>query len=98
MRIGINLFDLFSPGSRGEGVLNYVRGLLRGLAEIDRDNTYLLFLNRLNQSEFRDLPANFEKILVSLNPHKKWARALWEQVLLPVQAMRRHLDVVHSPS
>ena len=30
MRIGINLFEFVPPGARGAGVLNYMKGLIRG--------------------------------------------------------------------
>jgi hypothetical protein len=97
MRIGINLFDFWSPGSRGEGVLNYIRGLLRGLAEVDQHNSYVVFLNRLNDHEFSWLPHNFERSVVRLDPRKRRNRVLWEQVLLPLQFRKRQLDLVHFP-
>ncbi len=98
MRVGVNLFEFFSPGSRGEGVLNYVRGLLRGLSEIDHNNTYILFLNRLNREEFPRSCKTFEHFVVPLDPRKKWARVLWEQVFLPVYIRKFRLDVIHCPS
>jgi len=97
MRMGINLFDFWSPGSRGEGVLNYVRGLLRGLAKADRKNDYVLFLNSLNSHEFSWLPSNFEQSVVRLDPRKRCNRVLWEQVLLPFQFKKLRLDLVHFP-
>ena len=67
MRVGINLFDFWSPGSRGEGVLNYVRGLVEGLAQVDHENEYVLFLNSLNHDEFSHLPARFKGIVATLD-------------------------------
>jgi glycosyltransferase involved in cell wall biosynthesis len=97
VRIGINLFEFFSPGSRGEGVLNYARGLVKALSEIDQENSYVLFLNRMNCEEF-SMGARAERhFVVPLDPRKRWARVLWEQVCLPFYARKYRLDVVHCP-
>ncbi len=97
MRVGINLFDFWSPGSRGEGVLNYVRGLVEGLAQVDHENEYVLFLNSLNHDEFSHLPARFKGIVATLDPRKRRNRVLWEQVLLPLSFKKYGLDLIHFP-
>jgi glycosyltransferase involved in cell wall biosynthesis len=97
MRIGINLFDFWSPGSRGEGVLNYVRGLTHGLSQLDPNNEYVLFVNELNRREFENLSPRFRCLTVKLDPRKKHNRVFWEQALLPFEFKKNKLDVIHFP-
>ncbi len=76
---------LYAGNYTGMGV--YTRGLIDGLARLDRANRYLLFTDRATAS-----PAdNFTVVRV---PGAK--RILWTQVLLPLAARRLELDLFHA--
>ena len=98
MRIGLDLFALVPKAGRGAGVHRYATGLVQGLYELDDDHEYVLFVNRLNAPMF-PVGGRFEHHVVSLPPQRQvWPfRILWQQLLLPIQARRHRLDVVHFP-
>jgi glycosyltransferase involved in cell wall biosynthesis len=94
MKIGINLLYLL-PGVVG-GTETYAAGLLHGLAEIDRRNEYVVFVNR--ESERWPLPeaVNFTRVLCPVQAAGRAARYLFDQVRLPRLLAKYHIDVVHS--
>lgn len=94
MKIGINLLYLL-PGVVG-GTETYAAGLLQGLAEIDRRNEYVVFVNR--ESEIWPLPqtVNFTRVLCPVRAAGRASRYLFEQVRLPRLLAKYHIDVVHS--
>lgn len=95
MRIGIDLIWLVPR--LGGGTYSHVRGLLRGLASIDRDNQYLLFTTYANHDAFEVLPNHCERVLFRAAHHTVASRLLSEQIRLPWQVNRYPLDVLHSP-
>jgi len=94
MKIGINLLYLL-PGVVG-GTEAYAAGLLRGLAEIDRGNEYVVFVNR--ESEGWPLPqaVNFTRVVCPVQAAGRAYRYFFEQVWLPRLLAKYHIDVVHS--
>jgi glycosyltransferase involved in cell wall biosynthesis len=94
MKIGINLLYLL-PGVVG-GTETYAAGLLHGLAEIDRQNEYVVFVNR--ESEHWPLPqvVNFTRVLCPVRAAGRASRYLFEQVRLPRLLAKYHIDVIHS--
>ncbi|MHB8770713.1 MAG: glycosyltransferase family 4 protein [Syntrophales bacterium] len=94
MKIGINLLYLL-PGVVG-GTETYAAGLLQGLAEIDRQNEYVVFVNR--ESEHWPLPRgeNFRRVVCPVRAAGRASRYLYEQVQLPRLLGRHRIDVVHS--
>lgn len=95
MRIGINALYLI-PGGVG-GTETYLRGLLRGLAEIDRENRYFVFFNRETGPDVLPGSPNFEGVPQPVSAIVRPARILWEQAVLPVAASRLRLDVMLNP-
>lgn len=95
MKIGINLLYLL-PGVVG-GTETYAAGLLRGLAETDRQNDYCVFVNR--ESEGWPLPqkANFNRVVCPIRAAGRASRYLFEQLRLPRLLARHRIDLVHSP-
>jgi glycosyltransferase involved in cell wall biosynthesis len=94
MKIGINLLYLL-PGVVG-GTETYAAGLLHGLAEIDRRNEYVVFVNR--ESESWPLPGvvNFTRVVCPVWAAGRASRYLFEQVRLPRLLAKHQIDVVHS--
>ncbi len=94
MRIGINLLYLL-PGVVG-GTETYAAGLLQGLAAIDRQNEYCVFVNR--ESEGWPLPGavNFTRVLCPVRAVGRASRYFFEQVRFPRLLAEHRIDVVHS--
>lgn len=71
------------------GIGNYTLNLIQNLAEIDRENQYILYLDG-GQSEL--LP---EQDNIAIKYIKPSNYLLWEQISLPIQAKRDQLDILH---
>jgi len=95
MRIGINALFLI-PGKVG-GSEVYLRNLICHLAKIDRQNEYILFTNRENSGTFQLSQPNFTEVLCPIKASFRPARVLWEQFILPLQAKKYKIEVLHSP-
>jgi len=94
MKIGINLLYLL-PGVVG-GTETYAAGLLRGFAEIDRQNGYCVFVNRESESWPLPQAVNFTRVVCPIRAAGRASRYLFEQVRLPRLLARYRIDVVHS--
>jgi glycosyltransferase involved in cell wall biosynthesis len=102
MRIGIDI--RYALHTR-RGIGSYVLNLLRKLIEIDRENQYFLYtdiddLEGLipQQDNFQIVKISLPKYLpdrVSLGQTKSKLFAIWEQILLPIQAYADRLDLLH---
>ena len=93
MKIGINI--LFLVAGRGGGIERYLRGLIKGLQTIDRENHYILFTNKDCKGTFY-LTDNFEEHVCNVSARVRPAKILWEQLFLPVVARRKGVDVLLS--
>jgi len=95
MRIGI---DYTAAVQQRAGIGRYTRGLVRALAEVDRENDYVLFAaiggRRLAGM---DWPQNFRMRTVPLSDHAM--ATLWQRLRLPlpVEAFIGLVDLFHSP-
>ena len=94
IRVGINLLYLL-PGIVG-GTEVYAAGLLAGLAQIDSENEYAVFVNR--ESATWPLPnmSNFARVVCPVWATSRWQRYFFEQVHLPHLLKQRRIDCVHS--
>jgi glycosyltransferase involved in cell wall biosynthesis len=95
LRIGINGLYLIPGGVGGTEI--YLRSLLAALAEIDSVNHYFIFSNRETGSSLAPGAVNFESAPQAVAAGNRPARILWEQIVLPVEVARRHLDVLFNP-
>src|SRR2546423_1508066 len=95
IRIGLNLLFL---GSQFGGLETYIQNLIQHLARLDRDNSYILFLDANNSDRFSDLPSNFHSVASPVPAALRAARLAWEQLLLPIQVRKYSIDVLHSPN
>lgn len=75
---------------------NYLLGLVRALARVDRESSYRVLVNLEDRRTLEGLPANFEVLARSLRARS--ARLLFQQLTLPLAARLADVDVVHSPS
>jgi glycosyltransferase involved in cell wall biosynthesis len=77
---------------RDYGIGTYVRNVVRHLAQLDRETTYLLFCNPADESALRDLAENFVPVVDSSAGY-----SLREHVSLPLKLRRLGAELLHSP-
>lgn len=98
LSIGIDLFALVPGVGRGGGFHRYAVELIGALARLDDTHRYVLFVNRRNADLFPS-GGRFTQVVAPLAPAREvWPlRLAWQHLLLPRQARRLGLDVLHSP-
>jgi glycosyltransferase involved in cell wall biosynthesis len=89
LRIGFDARELSKPGSGG--FRSYIRGLLAGLAEVDQENEYILYVDRPLDREHIALPVKCTTAQVSRN------RIYADHFDLRRAIRRDDLDLVHFP-
>jgi glycosyltransferase involved in cell wall biosynthesis len=94
LRIGINALYLL-PGKVGGSEI-YVRNLVKWLARANGSNEYFIFVNRESAGVFEKLAPGVTVVQCPVNATNRALRILWEQTVLPFQAVRRRLDVLLS--
>ena len=95
LRIGINALYLIPGGVGGTEI--YLRNLLIALAEIDKDNRYVVFTNRETGRDLVPAQSNFTCMPQPVRARFRPARILWEQTGLPVAVRKARLDVLFNP-
>ena len=94
MRIGLNLLYLL-PGVVG-GTETYAAGLLHGLAQIDKQNEYFVFVNREAAEWPLPKTENITRVVCPVNAVSRARRYFFEQVWLPKRLKAQGVDLVHS--
>jgi glycosyltransferase involved in cell wall biosynthesis len=95
MKIGIDARFLTHP-QKG-GFKTYTENLISALAEVDQDNSYVLYLDRSPDQETR-LPKQLNFIFrVIPGQHPLFGMPWREQFGLPRWAAKDRLDLLHSP-
>ena len=90
MRIGLDC-RLF--GLKHAGIGRYVENLVENVLALDKENEYVLFVNK----DFKDKAENFKskvKVVTVDIPHY----SLKEQIIFPFILAREKLDLVHFPA
>ena len=87
MKIGID------ARNDGTGIGRYTFSLIRELAEIDRENEYVLFLGRERFADYAAPGPNFRPVEAAI----PWF-TFREQLQLPRVVARERLDLVHYPN
>ena len=95
LRIGVNALYLIPGGVGGTEI--YLRNLLEALARIDDRNRYFVFTCSEAGGEICPAAPNFEAVVSRIPARIRPARLIWEQTGLPMQAIKRRLDVLFSP-
>lgn len=72
------------------GIGNYTYHLLSYLAEIDRTNTYILYIDKQDSEGVLPTQENFRTKVISPTNY-----VVWEQVSLPIHAFRDGVEVLH---
>lgn len=93
-RIGINLLYL-NPKLAG-GSFTYALNLLTNLSQIDKENRYVVYINK----DCVDLPfnvsSNFKFRVLPFRYRNVYVRYLWEQFVLPFYVVKDKVDLLHS--
>ncbi len=95
LRIGINALYLIPGGVGGTEI--YLRALLSALAEIDPIHQYFVFTNRETDPGLTPAAPNFQRVPQKVRAVRRPSRLLWEQTVLPIEAVRLKLDVMLNP-
>jgi glycosyltransferase involved in cell wall biosynthesis len=95
VRIGINALYLIPGGVGGTEI--YLRELLAALAALDPANEYFVFTNLETQADLVPRQANFHWKPQAVHARFRPGRILWEQIVLPLEAVRYRLDVLFNP-
>ncbi|MCM2256164.1 MAG: glycosyltransferase family 4 protein [Vicinamibacteria bacterium] len=77
---------------RDYGIGTYVRNLVRHLARIDAETTYLLFCAQSDEATLRDLAANFEPVVDNSSGY-----GVREHLSIPWKLSRIGADLLHCP-
>lgn len=95
MRIGINALAV-TPERPG-GAASYVAEVTRRCPRLGPADEWVVFEAPWARPVLGQLPGNVRRVACRL-PHRSIvARVLWEQLVLPLQASRQHLDVFFAP-
>ena len=74
------------------GVGRYTRNLVSQLAEIDKENQYVLFMHDKDAQDFKSQNSNFKVTKTDINWH-----SIKEQTEFPKILDKEKLDLVHFP-
>jgi glycosyltransferase involved in cell wall biosynthesis len=94
MKIGINLLYLL-PGVVG-GTETYAAGLLHGLAQIDHEDEFVVFVNRESSKWPIPQAANFSRVVCPVWAGSRSRRYIFEQLKLPQLFAKHGIDIIHS--
>jgi glycosyltransferase involved in cell wall biosynthesis len=94
VRIGINALYLL-PGKVG-GSETYIRNLVQSLLKLDREITYVIFINKESIGIFQELAPRLIIVPCPIQATNRPIRILWEQLILPFQLRGRKIDVLLS--
>ncbi len=95
MRIGINALYLIPGGVGGTEI--YLRSLLGALADLDRENQYVVFTNRETGGQILPARPNFSEAPQPVRASVRPWRILYEQAILPIAAAKRGVEVMLNP-
>ena len=91
MKIAILGYTATSYGS-----LTYLRNLLPQLAQLDRSNTYEIFVPARQAPELAVDQPNFHFHLARTVPRSGLGRVVWEQLILPWIIWRKRIEAVYT--
>ena len=85
--------DATSLSVTGKGVSRYQHNLIKGLAKLDKRNSYYVFLNKKNILPELPRQGNFHYVRIGLFNH-----IIWDQFQLPRILKEYKLDIYHTTS
>lgn len=103
MRIGIDCRTILNPGfGEGAGIGHYTYYLVKNLLTIDKENTYVLFFDRLLASEaavkvVNNRP-NTEIKFFPFHQYRHYLPFTYSHLLVAAFFSRENLDLLHAPA
>jgi glycosyltransferase involved in cell wall biosynthesis len=94
MNIGINLLYLI-PNKVG-GTEYYARNFIESLQKIDDKNNYIIFCNQDNFESINLNNKKWKKVKCNIWATNRFARIIYEQLLLPFQIKKHKCSILHS--
>lgn len=88
-RIGI---DARFYGPIGKGLGRYTKEIVDNIIKLDKENYYVIFLNKENYHDFNAASGKVKKVLTNI----RWY-SLAEQLIFPFYIRREKLDMMHWP-
>ena len=101
MKIAIDTFAVTAkPGTTGSGGgKTFLTGVVKHLAQIDKDNQYYLYLSKANQNYFdKFIGPNFTKIVFPFDSDNKYLKFFFEQFIIPIYNLKLEIDVLFCPT
>ena len=95
MHIGISAIHVI-PGKTGSHE-PYLVNLIRGLREIGVSHKLTIFVTTFNRHLFYEADSPFEYVICPAVLQNRMARIIYEQSILPLEVLRRSIDVFHYP-
>ena len=93
-KIGINL--LFIKPKLSGGSETYALKLLKEISQLDKDNEYILYINKDCENIKFHVGENFTKRVLNFKPSSVYLRYFWEQFVLPFYVFIDKIDLLHS--
>jgi glycosyltransferase involved in cell wall biosynthesis len=79
------------------GPWQVIRNLIDQLKQLDRNNEYVLYVEKTYCEDFGDLPANFRIRRAAISATQPVLNLLWHSVILPLRLIADRVDIVHIP-
>ncbi len=90
------IIALNTLSARAGGGLSAFINLMPALAEIDKQNQYIVFYSSKNKEISDAIPERFIKVEINHMPSIQYIRVLWEQFIFPAYIFYYKIDVLYS--
>lgn len=94
MKIGINLIQYTDV----QGIEVYTKNILEALFAIDKDNEYILFVNKISKKLFNFTNDNIKYKEINLSGKNKIILILYQQLILPFILIKEKINLLYCPS
>lgn len=94
MKILINALLL---GEKNTGIGNYILNIFSKIASLDKNNQYILYVNKKIYEKIKNKFGTCEFIFAYLNPDSSFKRIMIEQLYLPHLVNKIKPDIFHNP-
>jgi len=94
MKIGINALGKVSSDTGGKTYLYY---FIKYLARYKTEDEIYIFLSSWKENIWGSLPENFHFVLVPFSNWNQYFKVLGEQIILPILALIKGIDVFYFP-
>jgi len=95
MKIGINALS-----AQAGGGINDLVNLLPSIKKIDKQNNYIIFIEKTQNEIINIIPTDIKKVEINYLPSNPYLRApvrhIWEQFIFPFYIMIYKIDVLYS--